>query len=149
MADEHDVGGHHDGFGKDERLGAAETGLQHLTDGGGGDEADGVGDEDQGDDGVAYLVLFFHIGDESTGGCVVQTVAKIHETSTQEPPLVDWRVRPGLHDFGRIVMFRARWAGHLKLMETSWCLGPSGGSRQGRAVVSTCSAQLVELKSSR
>ncbi len=124
-ADEHDVRGHHDGFRQDEGPGAAEAGLQGLGDGRGGDEAEGVGDEDERDDGVADLVVLFHVGEEGAGGGVVEAVAKVHEAGAQEAPLVDRGVRPGLHDFGGVVGFRTRRAGHFqfpwRLGTRHWC----------------------------
>ena len=41
----------------------SEAGFAGLDDGGGGDVANRVGDEDEGDDGVADVVFSFHIGD--------------------------------------------------------------------------------------
>lgn len=93
-ADEHDVGCHHDHLGQDQRLGPAQSTLQQVADGRGGDEADGVCDENQRHDRVAYLVVSFQIGDESTRGPVVQAVTKIHEANTQHSPPVDRRIRP-------------------------------------------------------
>ena len=145
-ADQHDVGRQHGGLGQHERLGPAQAGLQDLADGSGGDEADGVGDEDERDDRVAYVVVLFHVGDEGTRGGVVQSVAEIHETSTQESPLVDRRVRPRLNDFGGVVILRAQRAGHLQVMETPWRLGTHWCCWYGRGIIASDPAQFVQLE---
>ena len=113
-------------MGQYERLGAAEAGLQNLADGRGGDEADGVGDEYEGDDCVADVVVLFHVGDQGSGGGVVEAIAEVHEAGAQESPLVDGRVRPCLHDFGGIVVFWTWGPGHPEFMQTPWCLGTGG-----------------------
>ena len=146
-ADEHDVGRDHDRLRQDQGLGPAETGLQSLADRSGGDEADGVRDEDERDDRVAYLIVLFHIGNQGARGCIVQPVSEIHEASTQESPLVDWRVCPGLHDVGGIVIFRAGWARHFQFMETSWCLGADGCDWSGGCTTAGGPAQFVKLES--
>ena len=60
-AHERDVRDYHQRFGQHERFGAAESSDEQVGEGGGADEAEGVGHEDEGDNGVADSVEAFDV----------------------------------------------------------------------------------------
>ena len=67
-------------MGEDEGFCSVHSGLDGLRDGRSADEADGVADEDERDDGIVDIVRLFEVGDQRSWRCVVKAILEVHET---------------------------------------------------------------------
>lgn len=77
---------------------AAEAGLDGVGEGGSGDEADGVGDEDKGNDGVVDGVGGLQVGDQGAGSTVIDAIGEVHEGGACHAVFVHGRVGEGLEE---------------------------------------------------
>ena len=76
----------------------AEAGLDGVSEGGDDDEAEGVGDEDQRDDGVVDRVGDLEVGNQGTGGAVIDAVGEVHKGRACHAVLVHGGVGEGLEE---------------------------------------------------
>lgn len=145
FADEHDEADHHARLRQHQSSPSTQAGEERLRGRRGADEADGVGDEDEGDDGVADRVRFLHVGDQSPGSAVVEAVAEAHHAGAQEAPFVHGRVGERLHNLDGFIHYRAWWPAQLELVGGDWGLGSARCEWNGRPIVAVAKGQFVEL----
>lgn len=149
FADEHDEAGHHARLRQHQGFPSTQASEEGLRGRRGADEADGVGDEDEGDDGVADRVRLLHVGDQGPRGAVVEAVAEAHHAGAQKAPFVHGRAGERLHDLDGFVDPWARWSAHLELVGGDWSLGSARCGWKRGPIVAVAKGQFVKLSDTR
>ena len=81
LADKHYITGCHYGLSQYEHLRSSEASLECLGDWCSTYEPYCVGDEDEGDDGVANVVVLLDVRDQGSWGGIIQAVSEVHEAT--------------------------------------------------------------------
>ena len=153
-ADEHDIGDDHETLRQHDHVGSAQPGLQGMGDRGSADEANGIGDENQGHNRIADMIVFLHVWNQSTRSAVIQAITKTHEAGAQETILVHRWIIQRLDNISGAVSCGRRRPAHLELVWGDWglnstwgvrCSGASGSLGSRGSIVTATPGKVIEF----